>query len=150
MVSTTIHQTIQTFKRSLARQWPTLAASDPRPVPRALMYALGTFVTALAIVEPVAAQTIGDAFCATGGGKLVSMAIGAFALVLAYLSIYDFYNGFKQGQSGQSNQRAQAGGQYRLGGKKLGGAVLIAGAPDFLSALGFTLLDCVSVAQIFA
>jgi hypothetical protein len=150
MVSTAILRTVQTIQNRLVRWRAALAAHPSRSVAHPLMYALGTLVAALAVVEPVAAQTIGDAFCTTGGGKLVSMAIGAFALVLAYLSIYDLYGGFKAGQGGDSGTRAQAGSYYRAGGKKLVGSVIIAGSPDFLSALGFTLLDCVSVAQIFA
>lgn len=143
-------QTIQTIRDRL-RQWPTLAASESRPVPRALLLATGTLGAALILVEPVAAQsTLGDAICGTDADELLSMGIGLLAIMLAYLSIYDLYNGFKAGQSGKTNQRAQAGSDYRAGGKKLVGSVLIAGSPDFLSALGFTLLDCVSVAQIFA
>jgi hypothetical protein len=151
MVSTAILRTVQTIKHHLARQWTRLAASEPRPVPRALLLATGTLLGTLILVEPVVAQsTIGDALCGTGADKLLEMAIGLLAIMLGYLSIYDLYGGFKAGQGGDAKQRAQAGSYYRAGGKKLVGAVIIAGSPDFLRALGFTLLDCVSVAQIFA
>lgn len=140
-------RTVQTIRHRLA----PVGGREPRGVPRALILATGMLLATLMLVEPVAAQSaIGDAICGTGADQLLEAGIGLLAIMLGYLSIYDLYKGFKAGQSGQTKKRAQAGDEYSAGGKKLVGAVVIAGAPDFLRALGFTLLDCVSVAQIFA
>jgi hypothetical protein len=150
MISTTAKQAVQTMN-SRGRRVALLTASISQAVPRSLRLAVGPFVGSLALVGSAAAQSsMKDAICQTGAGDLLSMGIGLLALVLVYYSIYDFYGGFKAGQGGDAKKRAQAGSYYRAGGKKLVGAVFIAGSPDFFSALGFTLLDCVSVAQIFA
>jgi hypothetical protein len=149
MIPTTANQVVQTMQRR-GRHVALLATSMARAVPHSLRLAVGP-VLSLAFVGVAAAQSsMKQAICQTGAGDLLSMGIGLLALVLVYYSIYDFYGGFKAGQGGDAKKRAQAGSYYRTGGKKLVGAVFIAGSPDFFSALGFTLLDCVSVAQIFA
>jgi hypothetical protein len=147
MNATAIRQRIQTIWEHSTRRVASLGAR----LPHSIRLAVGPLVGALTLVGPVAAQSgMKNAVCSTGVDGLLEMGIFLLALMLAYYSIYDFYGGFKAGQKGDANKRAQAGSYYQAGGKKLFGAVVIAGSPDFLSALGFQLLGCVSVAQIFA
>jgi hypothetical protein len=147
MNSTAIRQRIQTIWKHSVRRVASLGVR----LPHSIRLAVGPLVGFAAFVAPVAAQSgMKGAICTTGVGDLLSVGIGMLALLLAYYSIYDMYGGFKAGQGGDSTTRAKAGSYYQAGGKKLAGSVVIAGSPDFLSALGFSLLDCVSVAQIFA
>lgn len=122
-----------------------------RRIARSVRVAGGLLLGLSLISMPVAAQsTFANAICGTGLGKLISMGIAGLSIMLAYYSIFNFYRGFKAGQKKQTGQRSQQGGEYGAGAKKIGGAVFISGAPTFLSAIGFTLLRCVSVTQIFA
>lgn len=147
MISQTVLQEVQTILEQSIRRVALFGAR----LPQSIRLAVGPLVGALTLVAPVAAQSpMKDAICSTGVDGLLEVGIGMLALVLVYYSIYDFYGGFKASQGGDSSTRAQAGSYYQAGGKKIGGSVVIAGSPDFLAALGFQLLDCVSVVQIFA
>lgn len=149
MIPTTANQAVQTMNRR-GRHVALLTARAARAVPHSIRLAVGPFLS-LAFVGVAAAQSsMKDAICKTGAGDLMSMGIFVLALMLVYWSIFDFYRGFKMTKAGDSKQRAKAGGEWRVGGTKLMGAVFIAGSPDFLTALGFKLLKCVSVGQIFA
>jgi hypothetical protein len=149
MISKTAKQAVQTMQRS-GRHVALLAASVGCAVPHSIRLAVGP-VLSLAFVGVAAAQsTMKDAICQTGAGDLLSMGIFLLALSLVYWSIFDFHAWFKKTNAKDSTTRAKAGGEWRVGGMKLVGAVFIGGSPDFLTAIGFKLLKCVSVTQIFA
>ncbi|WP_248911068.1 hypothetical protein [Halocatena marina] len=120
------------------------------PISVSKLQPLAVFMATFSVMVAPANAQMRDAVCSTGVGDLLAMIIALLALGLAYYSIFDFYNGFKKGNSKDSQKRATAGNDYQSAFKKIVGSVFIASSPDFLTALGFNLLDCVSVVQIFS
>ena len=121
-----------------------------RDTDRLFRAAAGVLIAMNIFMIPAAAATdskIGDAICSTSAGNLISMGLVGLALMLTYSSLLDGYRGLKKSNSKQTGQRSQQGEEFGAAGKKLVGAVLIAGAPDVLTAIGFNLLSCVKASN---
>ena len=93
-------------------------------------------------------SSLGGALCDAGAGILLTAVFYIASLGLIYLGVIDAIKAFAEGGDDDPRRRAGSGSAWRSAVKKLAGGVLVASAPTLLSAIGFTLLTCVSAISI--
>lgn len=119
---------------------------------------------AIVVIEPVAAaegggggggggsgdvsSSLGSALCEAGAGIILTAVFYLASLALVYLAVIDAIKAFAEGSDDDPRRRAGTGTTWGAAVKKFIGAILVAAAPTLLSAIGFTLLDCVSAIDI--
>lgn len=93
-------------------------------------------------------SSLGEALCNAGAGILLTAVFYIASIALIYLGVIDGIKAFAEGGGDDPRRRAGTGSTWRSAVKKFIGGVLVASAPPILSAIGFTLLSCVSAIDI--
>ncbi|UOO96751.1 hypothetical protein MUK72_14480 (plasmid) [Halococcus dombrowskii] len=95
-------------------------------------------------------SSLGEALCNAGAGILLTAVFYIASIALIYLGVIDGIKAFAEGGGDDPRRRAGTGSTWRSAVKKFIGGVLVASAPTILSAIGFTLLSCVSAIDIIS
>jgi preprotein translocase subunit SecG len=133
----------------------------------ALVVVMALVVGAIVAMEPVAAaeggggggggggsgdvsSSLGEALCNAGAGILLTAVFYIASIALIYLGVIDGIKAFVEGGDDDPRRRAGTGSTWQSAVKKFLGGVLVASAPTILSAIGFSLLSCVSAIDIIS
>lgn len=96
-------------------------------------------------------SSLGEALCNAGAGILLTAVFYIASIALIYLGVIDGIKAFAEGGGDDPRRRAGTGSTWRSAVKKfIGGVLKVASAPTILSAIGFTLLSCVSAIDIIS
>jgi preprotein translocase subunit SecG len=95
-------------------------------------------------------SSLGEALCNAGAGILLTAVFYIASIALIYLGVIDGIKAFAEGGGDDPRRRAGTGSTWRSAVKKFIGGVLVASAPTILSAIGFSLLSCVSAINILS
>lgn len=122
-----------------------------------LLYSVGVRATAHSMANVVLQQgggdmssSLGSALCDIGIGALITAVLFLISMFLIYGALGDLSKWFASSNSKDSGRRSEAGGHLQSAGKKVGGGIVIGASPTILSALGFSLLSCVTAVNPFA
>ena len=122
-----------------------------------LLYSTGARATAHSVAGVVlqagggdTASSLGTALCNIGIGALITAALFLISIALIYGSLGDLYKWFAASNSKDSGRRSESGSHLSSAGKKIGGGIVIGASPTILSAIGFSLLSCVTAVNPFA
>lgn len=94
------------------------------------------------------AGSLGSALCDAGAGVLLTAVFYIASIALIYLGVIDAIKAFASDRDDDPRRRAGTGGVWGSAAKKFIGGVIVAAAPSILSAIGFSLLDCVSAISV--
>jgi hypothetical protein len=95
-------------------------------------------------------SSLGTSLCNAGVGILLTAGFYIGSLALIYLGVFEAVKAFAGGGGDDPRRRAESGSIWRSAIKKFIGGVLVAAAPTILSAIGFSLLSCVSAITILS
>jgi preprotein translocase subunit SecG len=95
-------------------------------------------------------SSLGTALCNAGAGILLTAVFYIASIGLIYLGVIDGIKAFAEGGDDDPRRRAGGSSTVRSAVKKFLGGVLVASAPTILSAIGFSLLSCVSAINIIS